>query len=148
MFASSIWSINYIQAEKRKSIICYCIFWLFCLVVFSISGSIHSGHCFHYLGLHDKDRLQAIVYAISTINQLCYSIYHKVANSNMSCLEAHEGFFRMLMKGIFDLYAHTVAFCQKVDFLISKASSFKIYNIHWRILHHSSPLCLYTSINL
>ena len=28
--------------------------------------------------------------------------YHKVASSNMSCLEAHAGFFRLLMKGIFD----------------------------------------------
>ena len=30
--------------------------------------------------------------------------YHKVASSNMSCLEAHAGFFRLLMKGIFDPY--------------------------------------------
>ena len=27
---------------------------------------------------------------------------HKVANSNMSCLGVHTGFFRLLMKGIFD----------------------------------------------
>ena len=29
---------------------------------------------------------------------------HKVANSNMSCLGVHTGFFRLLMKGIFDHY--------------------------------------------
>jgi hypothetical protein len=32
-------------------------------------------------------------------------IYHKVASSNMSRLEAHAGFFRLLMKEIFDPYA-------------------------------------------
>ena len=31
--------------------------------------------------------------------------YRKVASSNTSCLEAHAGFFRLLMKGIFDPYA-------------------------------------------
>ena len=30
------------------------------------------------------------------------SMYRKVASSNMSHLEAHAGFFRLLMKGIFD----------------------------------------------
>ena len=30
--------------------------------------------------------------------------YRKVASSNMSRLEAHAGFFRVLMKGIFDPY--------------------------------------------
>ena len=30
--------------------------------------------------------------------------YRKVASSNMSCLEAHAGFFRLLMKWIFDPY--------------------------------------------
>ena len=30
--------------------------------------------------------------------------YCKVASSNTSRLEAHAGFFRLLMKGIFDLY--------------------------------------------
>ena len=29
--------------------------------------------------------------------------YHKVASSNTSCLEGHDGFFRLLMKEIFDL---------------------------------------------
>ena len=31
--------------------------------------------------------------------------YHKVASSNTSRLEAHTGFFRLLMKWIFDPYA-------------------------------------------
>ena len=31
-------------------------------------------------------------------------IYRKVASSNTSCLEAHAGFFRLLMKGIFNPY--------------------------------------------
>ena len=30
--------------------------------------------------------------------------YSKVASSNISCLEAQAGFFRLLMKGIFDPY--------------------------------------------
>ena len=30
--------------------------------------------------------------------------FHKVASSNTSRLEAHAGFFRLLMKGIFDPY--------------------------------------------
>ena len=33
-----------------------------------------------------------------------YFSYRKVASSNTSCLEAHVGFFRLLMKGIFDSY--------------------------------------------
>ena len=36
--------------------------------------------------------------------------YCKVRSSNMSRLEAHAGFFRMLMKGIFDHYVNTVTF--------------------------------------
>ena len=34
---------------------------------------------------------------------VCYT-HCKVASSNTSCLEAHAGFFRLLMKGIFDPY--------------------------------------------
>ena len=33
-----------------------------------------------------------------------YLSYRKVASSNTSCLEAHAGFFRLLVKGIFDPY--------------------------------------------
>ena len=36
--------------------------------------------------------------------QSCFHKYCKVASSNTSRLEAHAGFFRLLMKGIFDLY--------------------------------------------
>ena len=32
------------------------------------------------------------------------SNYRKVASSNTSCLEGHAGFFKLLMKGIFDPY--------------------------------------------
>ena len=32
------------------------------------------------------------------------TVYRKVASSNTSRLEAHESFFRLLMKGIFDPY--------------------------------------------
>ena len=32
------------------------------------------------------------------------SVYRKVASSNMSCIEAHAGFFRLLMKRIFNPY--------------------------------------------
>ena len=31
-------------------------------------------------------------------------IYRKITSSNTSHLEAHSGFFRLLMKGIFDPY--------------------------------------------
>ena len=33
-----------------------------------------------------------------------YSPYRKVVSSNTSRVEAHEGFFRLLVKGIFDPY--------------------------------------------
>ena len=33
-------------------------------------------------------------------------IYRKVPSSNTSGLEAHAGFFRLLMKGIFDPYTY------------------------------------------
>ena len=45
------------------------------------------------------------------------SNYSKVASSNMSRLEAHAGYFRLLMKGIFDPYV--LDLLTKVDFLIS-----------------------------
>ena len=35
--------------------------------------------------------------------------YRKLASSNMSHLEAHAGFFRLLMKGIFDPYHPTLS---------------------------------------
>ena len=45
--------------------------------------------------------------------------YRKVKSSNTSCLEAHAGFFRLLVKGFFIL-----TYCdllKKVDLLISNA---------------------------
>ena len=51
---------------------------------------------------------------IETFSPELWSIkYCKVGSSNISCLEAHAGFFRLLMKEIFDPYV------KKVDFLIS-----------------------------
>jgi hypothetical protein len=35
---------------------------------------------------------------------LCSSLFNKVVRPNMSCLEPHADFFRLLMKGIFDPY--------------------------------------------
>ena len=37
-------------------------------------------------------------------NTVLKTKYRKVVSSNMSCLEAHEVFFRLLMKGIIDPY--------------------------------------------
>ena len=37
------------------------------------------------------------------VHVVCYA-HRKVASSNTSRLEAHAGFFRLLMKGIFDPY--------------------------------------------
>ena len=44
------------------------------------------------------------LYAIWTVNDVFVDIYRKVAISNSSHLEAHAGFFILLMKGIFDSY--------------------------------------------
>ena len=49
---------------------------------------------------------------LALINAGSFMYYCKVASSNASCLEAHGGFFRLLMKGIFD---------KKLIFLISNA---------------------------
>ena len=38
------------------------------------------------------------------LNNMITDRYRKVASSNTSRLEAHAGFFRFLMKGIFDPY--------------------------------------------
>ena len=37
-------------------------------------------------------------------NSIIYFDHRKVPSFNASHLEAHAGFFRLLMKGIFDLY--------------------------------------------
>ena len=49
-------------------------------------------------------------------------VHRKIASSNTSRLEAHAGFFRLLIKRIFDPYICPVACWQKVDFLISNPS--------------------------
>ena len=46
-------------------------------------------------------------------------LYRKILSSNTSRLEAHVGFFRLLMKGIFGPYVLWPF--DKVDFLISNA---------------------------
>ena len=46
--------------------------------------------------------------------------YRKVASSNTSRLEPHAGYFRFLMKGIFDPYV-LWPFDKKVDLLITNA---------------------------
>ena len=43
-------------------------------------------------------------YSFLKVENVKIFIYRKVASSNMSRLEAHTGFFRLLMKGIFDPY--------------------------------------------
>ena len=49
--------------------------------------------------LHYETRRQVL--GRTTLGKL---LYRKVASSNTSCLEAHAGFSRLLMKGIFDPY--------------------------------------------
>ena len=44
--------------------------------------------------------LYVVIYVFSTQKWN----YRKVAGTNTSCLEPHPGFFRLLMKGIFDAY--------------------------------------------
>ena len=44
------------------------------------------------------------LFGMGTIFSKSLVTYRKVANSNTSCLEAHVGFFRWLMKGISDPY--------------------------------------------
>ena len=48
--------------------------------------------------------------------------YRKIASFNTSRLEAHVGFFRLLMKGIFGPYV-----LGPFDFLISNAVNFTIF---------------------
>ena len=51
-------------------------------------------------------------YEIESIQDLNFKLGHsnycKVARSNTSHFEAHAGFFRLLMKGIFDPYDKTL----------------------------------------
>ena len=47
---------------------------------------------------------QSIVSLSTRDTSLPKFIYRKVTSCNSSCLEAHAGFFRLIMKGIFDPY--------------------------------------------
>ena len=42
-----------------------------------------------------------ISYILFYLYNYFYLTYYKIVSSNTSCLEAHVGFFRLLMKGIF-----------------------------------------------
>ena len=53
-----------------------------------------------------------ITLGVWTKGGLC--TYRKIARSNTSCLEAHAGFFRLLMDGIFYLYVLTETFWKKL----------------------------------
>ena len=60
--------------------------------------------------------LQNVIYECKGI-----VLYRKVASFNTSHLETHVGFFRLLMKGIFDPYIMYCDLLKKVDFVISNA---------------------------
>jgi cadmium resistance protein CadD (predicted permease) len=55
-------------------------------------------------------------------------MYRKVASSNTSYLEAHAGFFRLLMKGIFDAFGK-----KYISELVMRVSICPI-QLHLRIL--------------
>ena len=47
-------------------------------------------------------------------------IYRKVASSNMSRFEAHAGFFRLFMKGIFDPYIMSPFDKKFISYLVTR----------------------------
>ena len=53
--------------------------------------------------VYDKKKLFAFSAKMALSHEII-STYRKIASSNTSCLEAHAGFFRLLMKGIFGPY--------------------------------------------
>ena len=60
-----------------------------------------------YLGIHISYITYSITLKKFISGSMCAAtsfIYRKIASSNTSRLEAHAGFFRSLMKGIFDPY--------------------------------------------
>ena len=65
--------------------------------------------------------------------------YSKVASTSTSCLEAHAGFFRVSMKGKFDVY-WLWAFGKKVDF--------HIINTNWYSKLYSKYLNTYKAQSL
>ena len=63
--------------------------------------------------LNERELITNVEYVFKPIavrNLFLFSKYRKVTRSNTFRLEAHAGFFRLLMKGIFDLYVSTVTF--------------------------------------
>ena len=59
--------------------------------------------------------------------------YRKVASSNTSCLEAHAGFFRLQMKGIFDPYVR-----------LNEWDSSKFYSIKPKLYIGLIDFCVFT----
>ena len=58
----------------------------------------------HFLPFAIRCRMKLVIlYKVKHLSLSDFQ-YHKVESSNMSCLEAHVGFFRLLMKGIFGPY--------------------------------------------
>ena len=59
--------------------------------------------CFCWFGTNQENDCEKKCPLINVPKQLELSTkYRKVGSSNTSCLEANAGFFRLLMKGIFD----------------------------------------------
>ena len=56
--------------------------------------------------------------------------YRKVVISNTSCLEAHTGFFRLLMKGIFDPYVLRSFEKKLISYLVTRVTTrdYTVYN--------------------
>ena len=70
-------------------------------------GKILKQNQSNFLVNHSNNSYWKIVYLIA-LEAWCVQSsivdYRKVKSSNTSCLEAHAGFFRLLIKGKFDLY--------------------------------------------
>ena len=69
--------------------------------------------------------------------------YHKVASSNKSRLEAHAGFFRLLMKGIFDVY---VLWPFVISTVVYAISSFPILEEITSELEHYGTICMQSTL--
>ena len=70
---------------------------------------------FYFTGWKMLPCIRTALSKLYCMEKLSIHTYCKVASSNKSCLEAHAGFYRLLMKGIFNPYI------QKVAILISNA---------------------------
>ena len=58
---------------------------------------------FHFTGWKMLPSIENSPFQIILHGKIIYT-YRKVASSNTCCLEAHAGFYRLLMKGFFDPY--------------------------------------------